>query len=140
MNNHLAYASKRAYVFPTFMWSLSHYPWPPSQRAEQPFTPLNALTAGPAAGGPWDEGDNAPRAIHESWFETVCPVEERRIINTTEVKPYIRVAEGDKIFSHWKKVLLDAPERCIEIVPDLYEHDNFPQVFDLWCVSKTRQF
>jgi hypothetical protein len=33
-------------------------------------------------------------------------------------------------------VLSDAPERCIEIVPTLYEVDNFPQVFDLWCVFR----
>ncbi|KAF8206450.1 hypothetical protein K438DRAFT_1817226 [Mycena galopus ATCC 62051] len=110
MNTHLAYASKRAFVFPSFMWSLTHYPWPPSQRlAEQPFTPLNALISGPSAG-----------------------------VNTTEVKPYIGAAEGDKIFDHWQKFLLDAPERCIEVVPTAYEQDNFPQVFDLWLWGSTR--
>ncbi|KAJ7274409.1 hypothetical protein B0H12DRAFT_1088559 [Mycena haematopus] len=139
MNTHLAYASNRAFVFPPFMWSLTHYPWPPSQRlAEQPFTPLNALVSGPSAGGPWDGGDDAPRSISEAWFDVVCPEHERRKVNTTEVKPYIGAAEGDKVFAHWQKFLLDAPERCLEIVPAAYEQDNFPQVFDLWLWGSTR--
>ncbi|KAJ6505979.1 hypothetical protein DFH09DRAFT_285655 [Mycena vulgaris] len=139
MNTHLAYMSKRAFVFPSYHWSLTHYPWPPSQHlAEQPQTPLNALTSGPAAGGPWDEGDDAPRAVSEAWFDIVCPESERRKINTTDIKPQLWGVEGDKIFARWQQVLLDAPERCIEVVPELYEVDNFPQVFDLWLWGSTR--
>jgi hypothetical protein len=139
MNTHLAYMSKRAYVFPSYQWSLTHYPWPPSQHlSAQPQTPLNALIAGPSAGGPWEEGDPAPRSVSDEWFDVVCPESERRKINTTDVKPYIGAAEGDKIFAHWQQLLLDAPESCIEIVPALYEVDNFPQVFDLWLWGSTR--
>ncbi|KAJ6531767.1 hypothetical protein B0H19DRAFT_965966 [Mycena capillaripes] len=139
MNTHLAYKSKRAYVFPTYQWSLTHYPWPESQRlAEQPVTPLNALISGPSAGGPWDEGDDAPRSVSDAWFEVVCPDHERRKINTNDIKPYIGAAEGDKIFDHWQKLLLEAPERCIEIIPAPFEVDNFPQAFDLWLWGSTR--
>ncbi|KAJ7756381.1 hypothetical protein DFH07DRAFT_820357 [Mycena maculata] len=139
MNSHLAYMSKRAYVFQTYHWAANHYPWPPSQRlAEQPQTPLNALFSGPAVGSPWDEGDDAPRAVSESWFEIVCPEQERRIINTTDVKPWIGAAEGSKIFADWQELLLNAPERCIEVVPAPYEVDNFPQVFDLWLFGSSR--
>ncbi|KAJ7475823.1 hypothetical protein FB451DRAFT_1173809 [Mycena latifolia] len=139
MNTHLAYMSKRSYVFPSHHWTLIHYPWPPNQvLAEQPQTPLNALISGPSAGGMWEEGDDAPRAVSEPWFDVVCPESERRIINTTDVKPYLRTAEGDQIFAHWQKLLLEAPERCIEIVPELYEVDNFPQVFDLWLWGSSR--
>ncbi|KAJ6619724.1 hypothetical protein B0H10DRAFT_2163803 [Mycena sp. CBHHK59/15] len=94
MNTHLAYMSKRAYVFQPYQWNLTHYPWPPR--------------------GSWHEGDNAPRSVSDAWFEVVGPLEERKIINTTD------------------KLLLDAPESCIEIVPAPYEVDNFPQVFDIW--------
>ncbi|KAK7033116.1 Semialdhyde-dh domain-containing protein [Favolaschia claudopus] len=139
MNTHLAYMSNRAFVWPSFVWSLTHYPWPPSQRlAEQPVTPLNALISGPSAGSPWDEGDNAPRAISDAWFDIVCPEHERRRINTTDVKPYVAGAEGEKVFAFWQKLLLDAPDKCIEIVPALYQQDNFPQVFDLWLWGTTR--
>ncbi|KAJ7170659.1 hypothetical protein C8R43DRAFT_980371 [Mycena crocata] len=139
MNTHLAYMSKRAYVFPTYHWSLTHYNWPPSQRlAEQPETPLNALLSGPSAGGSWDEGDDAPRAVSEAWFDQICPEDERRKINTIDVKGSIGQAEGEKVFDHWQKLLLDAPERCIEIVPAPYEVDNFPQVFDLWLFGSSR--
>ncbi|KAJ7104183.1 hypothetical protein B0H15DRAFT_13023 [Mycena belliarum] len=139
MNTHLSYMSKRAFVFPTYHWALNHYQWPPSQRLEeQPKTPLNAFISGPSAGGLWGEGDNAPRSVSEAWYEVVCPESERRIINTTDVKPQIGAAEGDKIFATWQKLLSEAPERCIDVVPALYEADNFPQVFDLWLWGSPR--
>ncbi|KAJ7158781.1 hypothetical protein C8R46DRAFT_1110272 [Mycena filopes] len=139
MNTHLAYMSKRAYVFPPYRWALQHYPWPENERlAEQPVTPLNALISGPSVGGPWEEGDDAPRSVSDVWWEVVCPDSERRKINTDDMKPYIGPAEGLAIFQFWQKVLLDAPERCIEIVPTDYNKDNFPQVFDLWLWGSSR--
>ncbi|KAJ7773242.1 hypothetical protein B0H16DRAFT_1672856 [Mycena metata] len=139
MNTHLAYMSKRAYVFSSYMWALQHYPWPESERlSEQPVTPLNALLSGPSVGGSWDEGDDAPRSVSQEWWEVVCPESERRIVVSDEMKPYIGAAEGDKIFEFWQKFLLDAPERCIEIVPVAFDIDNFPQVFDLWLWGSTR--
>ncbi|KAJ6584427.1 hypothetical protein B0H19DRAFT_925036 [Mycena capillaripes] len=139
MNAHLAYMSKRAYVFSEYVWAGEHYPWPPAQQpAGGPRTPLSAIISGPMAGGPWDEGDDAPRSISEHWFDVVCPKEERRLIPTTDVKPAVVDASGDVIFAHWQKVLLEAPERCIEIVQPPYEVDNMPQVFDLWVWGSTR--
>lgn len=128
MNTHLAYMSKRAYVFSPHPFAVGHYPWPPEERlSKQPLIPLNALFSGPTAGGPWEEGDNAPRSVSADWWEVVCPESERRTVSTNEIKPYINTAEGDKIFEYWQKFLLDAPERCIEVVPTDYNIDNFPQ-------------
>ncbi|KAF9489577.1 hypothetical protein BDN71DRAFT_1527746 [Pleurotus eryngii] len=139
MNAHLAYESKRAYVFQDYVWKADYYPWPESQfRENPPRTPLAALIAGPVAGGPWPEGDNAPRSISEPWFDVVCPQAERRIINTREVKGPVGDAMGSAVFQHWKDLLLNAPERCIEIIPADRSEDGFPQTFDLWLWGSYR--
>jgi hypothetical protein len=139
MNTHLAYESKRAYVFQPYIWKESHYYWPEDKMREvPPSTPLTAIISGPSAGGPWDAGDNAPRSISSDWFDVVCPKKKRRVINTREVKPIIGWAEGIDIFNHWKKILLEAEDLCIEIEPEHYTKDFFPQTFDLWMWGSTR--
>ncbi|GAW08985.1 Myosin- partial [Lentinula edodes] len=138
MNAHLSYVSGRSYVFLDYYWKPEYYSWPKSQfRSNPPRTPLNALISGPAAGGPWDEGDEAPRAISERWYDIVCPYGERRFMNTREFKPPVWNSPGIDMLNHWSQVLRNAPERCIEIQGD-DEHDMFPQVFDLWMWGSTR--
>ncbi|KAG6894769.1 hypothetical protein C0992_004778, partial [Termitomyces sp. T32_za158] len=96
MNAHLAYASQR-------------------HRLENPpRTPLSALIAGTVVGESFEVGDDAPRSVSETWFEHVCPIEERRIIFTGVVKPAVAWSEGKDIFNRWAKVLSEAPESCIE--------------------------
>ncbi|KAF9484849.1 hypothetical protein BDN70DRAFT_872119 [Pholiota conissans] len=139
MNTWLAYKSKRAYVFQDYIWKSDYYPWPESKFREWiPHTPLNALISGPSAGGPWDPNDTAPRSVSERWYDIVCPKEERRIINTHDVKPAIYWENGDVIFNHWQKLLSEAPERCIEIQPAPREEDGFGQTFDLFLWGTTR--
>ncbi|KAJ7162950.1 hypothetical protein C8R46DRAFT_1101970 [Mycena filopes] len=133
MNLFLAHTSRRAYVFSALLWEPSHYPWPPVQHPEGgPRTPLNALLSGPLAGGPWDPADPAPRSVSETYWDLVCPRDERRIINTQDVKPALAGKGGAEVFATWAKLLGDAPERCVEIVPPAYEIDQMPQIFDLW--------
>ncbi|PPQ92593.1 hypothetical protein CVT25_007285 [Psilocybe cyanescens] len=139
MNALLAYKSKRAYVFQPYVWKGDYYPWPESKTLQwPPRTPANALMSGPAVGGPWDPKDDAPRSVSEDWWHIVCPQHERRIINTGDVKPPIMWEDGMTIFTHWEKLLRDAPERCIEIRPALRSVDNFPQVFDLFLWGSDR--
>ncbi|KAJ7626630.1 hypothetical protein DFH06DRAFT_1228144, partial [Mycena polygramma] len=140
MNAHLAYMSKRAYVFGEYVWASEHYAWPPAQQPDGgPRTPLSAIVSGPMAGGPWDEGDDAPRSISDRWFDVVCPLEQRRIIVSSDIKRTIPGdAPGAAVFAHWQKLLLEAPERCIEIVPPEWEVDNMPQIFDLWIWGSAR--
>ncbi|KII83763.1 hypothetical protein PLICRDRAFT_440474 [Plicaturopsis crispa FD-325 SS-3] len=140
---HLAYESKRAYVFQDYHWKPEYYPWPipvmlGESSPESPRTPLNALIAGPTAGGPWDADDDAPRSVSAAWFDHVCPRAARRIITTDSVKPALRDAQGDVIHAHWTKLLRDAPERCVEVVPGPSKDDDYPQVFDLWTISSLR--
>lgn len=133
MNSYLAYKSKRAYVFREFIWRPEHYPWPKEKyRTSPPRTPMSALLAGPTVGGQWGEGDEAPRSVSEKYFDIVCPSSDRRIIKTGDIKPQIGSESGDKIFSTWEQLLLNAPERCIEIQGGGQSKDNFPQVFDVW--------
>lgn len=139
MNTWLAYTSGRAYVFHDFVWVDSHYPWPVSSYREwTPRTPLNALISGPSAGGPWDEGDAAPRAVSESYFNIVCPRQDRKIINTRDVKPALREADGKVIFEHWRTLLTETKERCVEIVAAPREEDPFPEIFDIFYWSGPR--
>ncbi|KAF8177010.1 hypothetical protein BJ912DRAFT_1132794 [Pholiota molesta] len=133
MNSFLAYKSNRGYVFSDFVWKVEYYPWPMDKAIEwPPRTPLSALISGPTVGAPWPVNDTAPRSISEEWWEIVCPPERRRIISVREVKPKVADLPGDQIFAAWEKVLLDAPESCIEIQAVDGSEDDHPQVFDLW--------
>ncbi|KAH0586012.1 hypothetical protein H2248_007289 [Termitomyces sp. 'cryptogamus'] len=137
MNAHLAHASNRAYVFKDYVWNPDHYPWPEGHRPENPpRTPLSALIGGTVVGQSFEKDDNAPRSVSESWFDHVCPAKERRIIHTGDIKPTVAWSEGNVIFNHWAKVLLEAPESCIEVMPS--DDDKFPQVFDLWLWGSER--
>ncbi|KIY46101.1 hypothetical protein FISHEDRAFT_66570 [Fistulina hepatica ATCC 64428] len=139
MNAHLAYASGRAYVFHDYGWNPDHYPWPRHQwRGDHPWTPIPALLAGPTAGGPWEPGDPAPRSVSSEFFDVVCPRDQRRIINTADAKEPVRSANGLEIFEHWRRLLHDAPEPCIEIMPAPLDVDWVPQTFDLWLWGSDR--
>lgn len=116
-----------------------YYSWARFEFLDRPpRTPLNAIISGPAAGGPWDAGDDAPRSISERWFEVVCPAKERRIINTRDIKPAIQWSMGDEIFETWRKLLLDAPEPCIEVVAPEEDRDGYVQTFDLYLWGSNR--
>ncbi|KAK7037643.1 hypothetical protein VNI00_010860 [Paramarasmius palmivorus] len=135
MNAHLAYASGRAYVFQDYFWAENHYRWPKEKWVDpEPRTPLNAIISGPTAGGLWEAGDPAPRSISDSWFDIVCPPSERRIVDTRQIKPYVSSAPGNEVFHTWRKVLLEAPDKCIEIQSPSRKEDTHPQTFDqhLW--------
>ncbi|KAJ7046483.1 hypothetical protein C8F04DRAFT_938835 [Mycena alexandri] len=140
MNLHLAHASHRAYVFSPFLWAPEHYPWPaPQHPPGGPRTPLNALLAGPLAGGAWDPSDPAPRSVSEAWWDVVCPRDERKIVYTQDIKPLLVGKDALAVFEYWAKLLGEAvKERCVEVVPPAYEVDSMPQIFDLWLWGTTR--
>ncbi|KAJ7505077.1 hypothetical protein B0H11DRAFT_2221263 [Mycena galericulata] len=130
MNAHLAYASERAYVFQDFYWPPEHYRWPKAQWVDgTPRTPLNAIVSGPVAGGAFATEDPAPRAVSEAWFDVACPRAERRYIRAVDIKSAVAEAPGAEVFAHWRALLHDAPERCIEIF--VSKGDPSPQTFDL---------
>jgi hypothetical protein len=141
--NHLAYKSRRAYVFQDYVWAQHHYPWPESKAWEVPSrTPLGALLGGPIVGGPWAPGDAAPRSVHQSYWNIVCPKEKVKVIVTHEVKKKFGIqleGSGKYVFNIWNKILLDEPAQCVEVRPLAGDPDVFSQtVFDLWLVGSER--
>ena len=139
MNVHLAYESRRAYVFQSYIWQDIHYPWPRGRwRESPPVTPLNAILSGPPVGGPWEDGDETPRAVSAAWFDIVCPPSRRRLIVTRDIKAAVNDADGIDLFNHWRDLLFDAPESCIELVSDPRVKQTHPQVFDLWLFGDSR--
>jgi hypothetical protein len=128
---HLAWRSKRTYVFQDYRWNPEHYPWKDVEGI--PLTPISALISGPMAGGSWEPGDNSPRAVSEKWFDVVCPKHEVKVIEAAVTKEPIRGDDAQKVMDFWTKILTETPDRCVNIVAG--EGDPYPQTFDLWCVT-----
>jgi hypothetical protein len=97
--------------------------------------------AGPTVGGAWSPGDPAPRSVHESYWEVVCPPENVKVIWTHEVKKQYNIhfeGSGKHIFGIWNKILLDESASCVDVRAPPLEVDNFGQVFDLWLLGTAR--
>lgn len=136
MLTYLAYKSQRAYVFQDYVWKQDYYPWDESKAWEVPSrTPLPALISGPTAGGSWEVGDSAPRSIHQSWWDVVCPKEKVKVIWTHEVKRKYDlhwVPTAKVVFGVWNKILLEEEAQCVEVIAPQRDVEDFGQVFDLW--------
>ncbi|TEB34365.1 hypothetical protein FA13DRAFT_1753877 [Coprinellus micaceus] len=134
--------SQRGYVFQDYVWKQDYYPWDESKAWEVPSrTPLPALISGPTAGGPWEVGDSAPRAIHQKWWDVVCPKDKIKVIWTHEVKKkydihWVKTAK--QIFSVWNKILLEEEAQCVEVIAPQRDVEDFGQVFDLWLWGSDR--
>ena len=140
---HLAYMSNRTYVFQPYRWHIDYIPWTKGelQRVhgrKHPVTPANAMMSGPAVGGSWPAGDPAPRSISEDWFDIVCPKSKRKIIISESIKGPIREENAYVHFRAWEKVLKEAPENCIEVVPSPRTVDPYPQVIELFVWGSNR--
>jgi len=132
--SHLAWRSKRAYVFQDYVWSPTYYPWRVREYA-RPRNPITTLVSGPTAGGAWEEGDDSPRAVSAEWFDVVCPKGERELIDSYWGKEPVQYSDGKTMMDNWVNILTNSEARCIEIVPNSKGQDNFPQVFDLWLIG-----
>jgi hypothetical protein len=134
---HLAHETKRAYVFQDYYWAPEHYPFKIMPDSPFPSTPLTALVGGPLVGGPWEEGDTTPRSVSQEYWERICPVGERDIIHTGDIKPSLEEADGLTVFWRWAEVIRNISGRCVEVWPDK-EHDTYPQTFDLYLLGDHR--
>jgi hypothetical protein len=52
------------------------------------------------------------------------------------MKSHLRFADGKVVFEAWRKLLADASEKCVEVVPA--SEDPFPETFDIWLWSGER--
>ena len=130
LNTHIAYLSKRAYVFTQFTWDLDDEPFVPldsnSHLADSGYkvrparVPLTAYINSPTTGAPWPPGDPAPRSVSLEWWDHLCPESERLHINTTEVNARIGVDfdndEGVDIVEKWVTYIRSLENRCVNIL------------------------
>lgn len=86
--------------------------------------------AGPLIGGPFEPGEDAPRAVSKNWFNQVCPPSERVIIDTEDVNDeeirYSTTIGASYMFDRWVEKLSSMEERCIEIAQESF------QLFEIW--------
>ncbi|KZT33630.1 hypothetical protein SISSUDRAFT_992852 [Sistotremastrum suecicum HHB10207 ss-3] len=131
--SHLAYASRRGYVFETYTWSHTPFPYTIYDFALRPARlPLNAFISGPSAGGPLPSSSNAPRAISSEWWEVVCPPERRAFVDVESVMGDIRGEEASVIMKRWIEVLGGMTESCVEI------DEHQPPLFDIFLFNSHR--
>jgi len=137
MNTWLAYKSNRAYVFQDYIWKRGLLPWTWWKERSWPWvphTPLNALIAGPSAGGPWDHGDHPARFPNAGSTSSAPSINDRSLTRRRHWET------GDVNFNHWQQFLRDAPERCIEIQPAPERIGSYPHIFDLFLWGSDRIF
>ncbi|CAE6416186.1 unnamed protein product [Rhizoctonia solani] len=133
LNTILAYESDRAPVFSPFeAWA--HPPrddTAPTGERHVLAIPFNALLSGPPAGASWGPGDDHPRAISDKWWNIVCPMPKRTVINADDVMKEIgNDLDGITMMNRWTSLLKDIPEGCVEIIGT--------QVFDFYLIGSTR--
>ncbi|KAF8609024.1 hypothetical protein BDV93DRAFT_486502 [Ceratobasidium sp. AG-I] len=133
MNTILAYESNRAPVFSPFeAWA--HPPRDdstPTGGRQVLVVPYNALLSGPTAGASWGAGNRHPRAISQKWWETVCPLARRKVLNADDIMKEIgKDSDGLKMLEEWANLLRGIPDSCVEIVGT--------QVFDFYLLGSTR--
>ena len=117
-------------MFQDYAWEIKHYQW---LAHKQPRTPINALIAGPTAGGSWLEGDDTPRSVSADWFDVVCPPEDTEIINTAVAKEPVKGGDGKYVMEHWVRLLNESPKRCVEVVGIAdFGKNHQVEAFDLW--------
>jgi len=116
---------------------VKHYPWSWTKVWHvHPRTPLPALITGPTAGGAWEQGDSSPRAVHEDFWNIVCPKDKVRIIATQDIKLEYGItwASAKHIFNIWRDILLEETASCVEVVNRAQgaRFDWHGQLFGLW--------
>ncbi|KZV86501.1 hypothetical protein EXIGLDRAFT_774538 [Exidia glandulosa HHB12029] len=102
----LALAAKRAHVFRTLVLP------------DKTEMPLGLFLSGPAAGGNWGRGVDAPRAISSVFWETVCPAERRRVVDIDAVENELGITsstDGKTVVDRWAKYLNELPDNCVEV-------------------------
>jgi len=82
--------------------------------ANNPTVGLFYLKSGPLAGGPFPQGDDAPRAVMKDYFDQVCPktlVLDHRALLSRLPSDY----SAGTLVDAWVELLNSTPERCVEI-------------------------
>ncbi|KAF9653549.1 hypothetical protein BDM02DRAFT_3153006 [Thelephora ganbajun] len=115
MDGYLAYVSKRSLVFNNYTWNTGPIPYSHWKTNIIPSRiPMSALIEGPLAGGPFPQGDDAPRAVMKDYFDQVCPktlaLDHRALLS--RLPPDYT---GGALVDAWVELLSSTSERCVEI-------------------------
>lgn len=88
---------------------------------------------GPTAGGPFPEGDPAPRAVTKEYWDLVCP--SPRVISSYEVSDQLKPeATALEILEGWVQKLDEVSDRCVEVSRESL------QLFGIWSdIIKTNE-
>lgn len=113
--SYLAYFSNVSFVFEDYTWSHSPLPWTVYGFALRPSRiPINAIVAGPTAGGPILGPSQAPLAVSAEFYERVC--------SSPDIVPYVlssanapNDADGAVVIEYWQAQLARVDAHCIEI-------------------------
>jgi hypothetical protein len=91
---------------------------------------LRPAFTGPLIGGPFEAGDDAPRAVSRKYYEKMCPKEKRVIIDSEAVNDetirYSKTIGASYMFDRWVEKLNSIEDQCVEILQDSY------QLFEIW--------
>jgi len=102
-------------VFDNYTWNTGPLPYSHWRTNIIPSRiPMSALIAGPLVGGPFPEGDDAPRAVMKDYFDTVCPepvVLDHEAVLSRLPSNY----SGGALVDAWVGLLNSTSERCVEI-------------------------
>lgn len=116
-----------SYVFDNYTWNRDGSDYTLTDGELVPSrVPLNAFIRGPAAGGAFPEGINAPRAVTPEYFYEVCA--EPTILWSEQVTERMSETAQD-VLDKWTEKLQSMNERCIEIPFESW------QIWSIWYVS-----
>ncbi|KAH8102286.1 hypothetical protein BXZ70DRAFT_66216 [Cristinia sonorae] len=115
LNAYLAHRSGRAFVFDNYTWNRHGPEYSVHFGKIIPSRiPLTALLAGPIIGEPFPDGDSSPRAVHQTYFNEVCP-NPTKLDGKEITDPYLWDSTDvlvEKLLEKFESV----DDRCIEIV------------------------
>ncbi|KAJ7130686.1 hypothetical protein C8R46DRAFT_971287 [Mycena filopes] len=124
LNNHLAYLSQRAYVFPNYI-PRDHPPFPDTLddgTRHWLHIPMNAFVSGPTGGGPLSaDGTSDPvvrRAVSEEWWNVVCPPGEVVVVKMYQTMRRMHLddkSDGEEMLARWASKLLKMDAPCVSV-------------------------
>ncbi|KAF7965096.1 hypothetical protein HWV62_45727 [Athelia sp. TMB] len=134
---HLAYVTKRSFVFDNFTWSYDDELYSEYNGKLIPARiPLTAMITGPIVGEPWTSAPDVPRAVSKNYFFERCPEEKRRYIHTDTVNDesirYDNNIGAQEMFDRWVDYMSKVDDPCVEI-----EQDS-AQLFSIWLFGSSR--
>ncbi|EJD43018.1 hypothetical protein AURDEDRAFT_114870 [Auricularia subglabra TFB-10046 SS5] len=97
--------------------------------------PIGLFLAGPAAGGNWGPGVDAPRAISNVFWEQVCPPQRRRVLSVDAVQEELGISSSTgagAVVDRWADYLGRLQDNCVEVQGSLLDCLSTPDAISLW--------